>query len=471
MKSRKLLSCLLALTLTLGLTAPAFAAEEDAALTAPVMQEPSPWASPALADSYAMGLLDDNYGLYLQSTVTKENLTAMTAIVADKLALLGLPENELHPKELVIDSTRGGVMNALYQEAAAYSLPGIELPPADYLVSLGVVKGGQGGDLMIDKPCTYQEAMVMAQRLILALYDQNDAGSKGLLWKATSGGNTLYLLGTIHIDRGNVYPFHKSLRDAIAASQEAIFEVDFSVAEDVAAFQALQVYSDGTGLKDHISAELYADTVAVCTQLGMTEEQVNSYKPWVLMLTLNSVLSTDSTTSSNAMAMDMYITSSAMNAGKKIGAVETATFQGKIFDGLSMEYQTESLAAYVAMATSAFHGETSDETLTEAEQAEIKAALDHQNTQLEGMMNAWKARDPEAMAPLLDKATVVSGDDEMGAKLFTERDPNMIKAAAAYLDTEGENTFFMAVGAGHMLDPGGIVSGLQKLGYTVELVK
>ena len=46
----------------------------------------------------------------------------------------------------------------------------------------------------------------------------------------------------------------------------------------------------------------------------------------------------------------------------------------------------------------------------------------------------------------------------------------MIQAAANYLETEGSHTYFMAVGAGHMVDPGGIVSGLQELGYTVELV-
>ena len=44
----------------------------------------------------------------------------------------------------------------------------------------------------------------------------------------------------------------------------------------------------------------------------------------------------------------------------------------------------------------------------------------------------------------------------------------MIAAAAEYLETEGENTFFLAVGAGHMVDPGGIVSGLKELGYTVS---
>ena len=83
----------------------------------------------------------------------------------------------------------------------------------------------------------------------------------------------------------------------------------------------------------------------------------------------------------------------------------------------------------------------------------------------------WKAGDPEAFAQVYDKAAVINSDDELNSKLFTERDPGMIQAAASYLETEGENTFFLAVGAGHMVDPGGIVSGLRELGYTVELVE
>ena len=46
----------------------------------------------------------------------------------------------------------------------------------------------------------------------------------------------------------------------------------------------------------------------------------------------------------------------------------------------------------------------------------------------------------------------------------------MIAAAAEYLETEGENTFFLAVGAGHMVGDTGVVQGLRDLGYTVELV-
>ncbi|SBW09818.1 conserved exported hypothetical protein [uncultured Eubacteriales bacterium] len=461
MKKRKLLSLLLALALAAGLAVPAFAAEEAE------VQLPSPWAVESLADSYALGLVDDNYTSYIQSPLTADDLSALTAVVAGKLALLGLAANTQPASELVIDTTRGGVMNALYQEAAAYALPGIENAPTGYLTALGVVKGGANGDLMLDRQCSYQEAMVLAQRLILALYDQTDAGSKGLLWKATNGGNTLYLLGTIHMDRSNVYPFHKSLRDAIASSQEVIFEVDLNDVEGMAEFAALQTYNDGTGLKDHISAELYADTVNGFSMLGMTEEPVNAYKPWVLMLMLNNYFTTDDSTGDTAMAVDVYINALAVNSGKTIGAVENLAFQGGIFDNLSHEYQTEGLAAYLAMLKSSLSGEEP----TDDEQQAIQDALAAQSQTYDDMMAAWKDSDPDAMSAILDKAAVVKSDDEMSARLFTDRDPNMIKAAAAYLETEGENTFFLAVGAGHMLDPGGIVSGLRELGYTVELVK
>ena len=125
-----------------------------------------------------------------------------------------------------------------------------------FLTGLGVVQG-DGAGLARERTCTYQEAMVMANRLILAIYDQQDAGSKGLLWKATNGDNTLYLLGTIHLDRDNVYPLHKSLRDAIQASEEVIFELDLNDQEGIALLQSLQTYQDGTTLADHISPELY----------------------------------------------------------------------------------------------------------------------------------------------------------------------------------------------------------------------
>ena len=42
----------------------------------------------------------------------------------------------------------------------------------------------------------------------------------------------------------------------------------------------MQVYSDGTTLKDHIDPELYQEVVDALAPLGMPEEQVAQYKPW-----------------------------------------------------------------------------------------------------------------------------------------------------------------------------------------------
>ena len=459
MKKHHMFRRLLAGVLAAGLLSlPALAAEETRQ-----PQMPDLWAVSALADSYALGLVDDNYTSYIQSTVTMEQLENMSRIVADKLALLELPQRTADAVGLVVDTTRGGVMNALYQQAAAYELPGVEEGAASFLAGLGVVQGDQAGELALERPCTYQEAMVMANRLILAVYDANDAGAKGLLWKATNGENTLYLLGTIHLDRDNVYPLHKSLRDAIDASQTVSFELDLNDQEGLALLQSLQTYSDGTTLADHISPELYARVQAAAVALGMGPNDFDSYKPWALASTFGVLSLQDDTTSANAMAVDSYINAYAVNAGKTIDAVETYAFQGGIFDGLSAEYQEAYLDSSLAMYETALSGETVSE--------EAQALAQAQEAQIAAMFDAWKNRDPEAFLAVYDKQAILNSDDELNAKLFTERDPGMIAAAAEYLETEGENTFFLAVGAGHMVDPGGIVSGLRELGYTVELVR
>ena len=434
------------------LSLPALAAEP---------QQPASWAVSQLADSYALGLVDDNYTTYIQSPVTMEQLESMTDVVAAKLALLELDQRTADAVGLVVDTTRGGVMNALYQQAAAYELPDVEKGTVDFLTGLGVVQGDSAGDLALERTCTYQEAMVMANRLILAVYDQQDAGSRGLLWKATNGNNTLYLLGTIHLDRDNVYPLHKSLRDAIQASEEVIFELDLNDQEGIALLQSMQTYSDGTTLADHISPELYQRVQTAAAALGMEAGALDIYKPWALASTFSTLSMMDDSTSSNAMAIDSYVNAAAVNSGKAIGAVETYAFQGGIFDGLSAEYQE----AYLDSALSALEA-----ALSGTSSSEMEEALQQQEEMLSGMFAAWKDRDPEAFSQVYGKETIINSTDELNSKLFTERDPGMIQAAANYLEAEGSHTYFLAVGAGHMVDPGGIVSGLRELGYTVELV-
>lgn len=452
---KKILSLLLAFGL---LTVPVLAEEPQA--------EPLPaWAWGEVADSYALGLVGDEIYTDHSKPVTQEQLDKMTQVAADKLVLLEV-EQRSDAGSFVIDTTRGGVLNALYMEALPYAFAGVDAGPVEFLSSLGVIHG-DGADLALDRPCTLLEAACFANRMILALYDQQNAGSLGLLWKAEGNGNTLYLLGSIHTDRSNLYPFHKQLRDIITSAELAAFELDFNSQEGIDEFTAMQVYSDGTTLKDHIDPELYQEVVDALAPLGMPEEQVAQYKPWTLSNSFTALSMTDDTTSENAMALDLYVNAKASNVGVPVEGVETYAFQGKIFDDLSDEFQED----YLAMTLAMFQGMDAAGDLSEEEKAELEAALKEQYDAVDRWMEQWKTRDVEAFAKDYPKDDI-QGDatNELNAKLFEGRDPNMIAWADRYLKQEGSHTGIMTVGAGHMVGKTGVVQGLKDLGYTVEVV-
>lgn len=456
---KKLLTLLLAFGL-LGSTVPAFAAE---AQTSPLPD----WAWSEMADAYAMGLVGDEINTDHSKPVTQEQLDKMIDVVADKLALLEVPANTaLVEGGLVIDTTRGGALNALYQEAAAYAFADVNAEPISFLSSLGVVHG-DGDSLALERPCTLLEAACFAERLILALYDQQNAGSLGLLWKAQGNGNTLYLLGSIHTDRNNLYPFHKQLRDIITSAELAAFELDFNSQEGIDEFTAMQLYSDGTTLKDHIDAELYQEVVEALAPLGMSEEQVAQFKPWALSNSFTALSMADETTSDNAMALDLYVNAKASNVGIPVEGIETYVFQGKIFDDLSDEFQEN----YLAMTLAMFQGMDAAEDLSEEEKAAYEAALKEQDAIVDRWMGQWKTRDTEGFAKDYPKDDLQANPaDELNSKLFEGRDPNMIAWADRYLKQEGSHTGLMTVGAGHMIGKTGVVQGLKDLGYTVEVV-
>ena len=464
---------LLALVMVLGLlgsAVPVLAAEE------PAVQPVPAWAYGVLADGYAMGLFGDDLYTSHSQPVTQEQVDALAQTVADKLALLGVARREPDQEGLVLDTTRGGVVNALYQAAAAYAFPGVEEGPVAFMTGAGALCG-DGTGLNLDRICTRLEAVTMANSLILSLYDQQNAGSLGLLWKATKGDNTLYLLGSIHTDRNNVYPFHKQLRDIILNADQVTFELDFNDQAQIAEFAAMQMYSDGTTLADHISPELYQVVVNTAGMMGMDEAAIAQYKAWALASSFQSLaMLDDETTGANAMAIDLYVNSKAANAGIPIDAVETYAFQGGIFDSLSPEYQEVYLASGLLMCLDV---NTMDQATKDALTAVLgedalepatQEALEAEVAQIGIWMDQWKARDTEGFAAAYPKDTIIQSDDELNSKLFTDRDPGMIQYAADYLSQEGSHTGLMVVGAGHMIGNTGIVQGLKDLGYAVEVV-
>lgn len=417
----------------------------------PLNPAPIPvWAYETLADAYALGLWEDGFTYTHMEPVTEEVLAGLCTIVGDKLELLNAHGGKGSWPEKPFDGTRGGVLNALYREAAG--LIPQDTGAYDYLAQIGVVRGDETG-LSLERTCTLMEAVVLSTRLILGLYDQANAGSLGLLWVATNGENTLYLLGTAHVDRDNIYPFHRQLREVIACADEVIFEVNFNDTQDTAAYALMQMYAEDDSLKNHVSDEVYEKAVEAGALLGLTEDQVALYKPWALGLTFQALSLQDETTGSSAMAVDLYVNAAAVNQGIQVGAVESYVYQGGLFDSLSEEYQEDLLWSGILLF------------LQEEEAGDLVQAADNQMT---ATVSAWKERDFDAFSALYDKEAILNSGDELNTMLFAERDPNMVSAAAGYLQDGTGNTYLLVVGAGHMVGETGIIQGLRDLGYTVE---
>lgn len=205
----------------------------------------------------------------------------------------------------------------------------------------------------------------MAQRLVLHLYDRRGAGAQGFLWRAEGNGNTLYLLGTIHVDRDNIYPLSGRLREIIAGADDAIFEVDFGDKEDTQAFLAMQDYPEGEALRDHVSGALFQEAVSVGAALPqpytMDEAAVDRYKPWAYANLVNSVtLLMGEDSLEDPLAVDIYIYNKAASSGVTVDAVESYVYQGELFDSLSGPYQ----AGYLSGALSGFRAAQRGDTVS-----------------------------------------------------------------------------------------------------------
>lgn len=426
--------------------------------------EPSDWALSELTDGEALGMLSEEDMKGIQDTVTADKLNAICAVLDARLAAAGLEKKDAATAAAAPqgDVTRGDVMEHLYYTAASYALPADVLDaawsPVEALQSWGVVNGYSDGSVQQERLCTLEEAVVMGSRCAAALIDRLGGGSQGLLWKAEKGESVVYLLGTIHVDRGNIYPFGRQLRGVLAEAQRVVFEVDFGNQEELMQFAALQTYSDGSKLSDHIDAELYQRVIDALEPYGYPEVIVSQLKPWVIsnLFTSLQASSVEEGQADALMVIDMYVYSKSLAEGKEIGEIEGYMYQGQLFDTLSEEYQL----AYLEQSVEVF-----EQSKAEAGVAgEVDAAYDE-------LIGYWIGRDIDGFAKAYDKDAMSEVEDELNDRLFGERDDHMSAYVKEILDSGEKGTTLIVVGAGHMVGKTGIVNQLLEAGYTVAAVE
>ena len=481
---KRLISLLLVLMLVITMipSTPAFAAE-------PKTQKNEELQSMAVGQTYSDWALADlvvaeSYGLFPNTWFTKDMTVPITRA---KLLVLnsGIRYKMLNTEcvksvedvkykqaeKLTVEE----VIKSLYSTVSSYTFTkdlNLGSTKAVTFMKENGIYTGKNGELALKDICSIEQASVLATRLVTCIYDKLDASSKGFLWEAKANGNTVYMLGSIHMASTDIYPLSDKILAAYNSSEALAVEVNLFDQAGALALVNNAFYTDGTTLKDHVSKETYDKAIALATKYGVPEAQAALMKPWYIYISFTSLSMTESGSTAEATAsanlgIDMNFLTKAMLNGKKVLEVEGYGVQGKMLESFSNE-----LAEYLV-------NETIDAVNDSLE------GKDNTNPEgLDSMLSLWRAGDTENFKQfnsfeyqnkdMLEDGTT---DEEMKLlrefydKLFIQRNATMAEYIDNLLMTGKNHTYFVIVGSGHYLGDSDIIELLTAKGYEITQIK
>jgi uncharacterized protein len=278
----------------------------------------------------------------------------------------------------------------------------------------------------------------------LAAQDGAAAAKKALLWKATSGNNSLYLLGSIHVGSKDMYPLAKEIENAYAASKTLIVEVDLNKV-DMQKLTMLMMskgmYQGEDSLWDHVSPETRKKVEAFCEKYQLPVAGFARMKPWVVAITAATIPAMKAGMDPN-LGVDKYFLDKAKNSDPKkdVAEIESAEWQLDLLSGFSDALQAKFLDASIDQANKSLeHAKEIQEIWLSGDAARLEAAMKED-----------------------------SGPPEITKALLQDRNPHMADIAEQYL--KGKDPAFFVVGAAHLVGKDGVVAALEKRGYKVQQV-
>ncbi|MEL6770841.1 MAG: TraB/GumN family protein [Bacteroidota bacterium] len=257
-----------------------------------------------------------------------------------------------------------------------------------------------------------------------------------MLWSLSDADNTVYLLGSIHFARPDLFPLAAPIEAAYDSADVVVFEIDLADMQAQAMALAQRgMFPDTTTLADVLPDSLYDRAVSVTAPFGLPEAAVSKMEPWMLSLTLSSL---ELMTSGYANGIDQHYYERAVADEKTVRALETVAFQIDLFDTMPMTTQTSFLRY------------TLDEAGSMA-------------TMLDGMTTAWAEGDTAALDAFMNDGFV--DFPEVKQRLLGDRNAAWVPQIEALLD--GADDAFVVVGAGHLVGDESVVALLEAKGHRV----
>jgi len=291
---------------------------------------------------------------------------------------------------------------------------------------------------------SWRHAVLFKLLIVFLLIDQSFAQDRNLsLWKIVNHDNVVYILGSIHAMKEDMYPLPGPIMEAFEAAEVTVFEVDLMQidrGEIAEIMKSRGSYEPPASIYDDLSDETTELLEEYLQETKINIDQVRYLKPWHLSLNIG-VMELSRLGYKTELGLDQHLQQLAVKQGKEIQELESFDQQIKILSSDSLDIQDLSLRVSLR------------------DRAEIEQ-------ELEAMVTAWRNGDADQMYQLtLDSVNEYPELQSQMNRLVLSRNIKMVNKIRSYLG-DGRN-YLVVAGTLHMGGPQGIIKLLAK-DYEVE---
>lgn len=271
--------------------------------------------------------------------------------------------------------------------------------------------------------------------ILLSLWNINSYAQNNFIWEVKDDNNNkIYLLGSIHLARADLYPLSPVIMKAYDESSAIAVEINIKNINQMELMEKMML-ADGVVLEDLVSEESYLLIKEYFDKNSLPEILYQKLKPSAAV-TLLTQLELINGGFSAEEGIDVFFINKAEERGIDILELESVEFQLQMFE-LFDKYSD----AYISYSIE-----------------QMKSSTE----QVEKMFDAWKKGHAEKMYELINTGNEHPDFDKIMTALLDDRNIGMAEKAEHFL-SEGK-TVFMIVGAAHLIGDEGIINILEQKG-------
>ena|SRR5688572_7167507 len=265
--------------------------------------------------------------------------------------------------------------------------------------------------------------------------------TKHCLWEVKGKSNTVFLLGSLHLMKKNMYPLDAAIEDAYKKADIVVFETDMAAMESPEFAMKLMkeaTYPEGETLKKNLPEATYSLLVSNLQATVGSAEPFEKFKPWMVAVTLVA-LELQKLGFSAEKGLDKHFYARAKEDNKSIQELEAPEEQLKLLTSLD------------DIEAGDFLGQSLSEMAT-------------WKTQFNALVEAWRVGDTKGLEEILTES--FKKYPAMAKKFLTSRNEKWLGKIEKLI--QGDKNVVVIVGAGHLVGKDSVVDLLTRKGLKVE---